>query len=166
MTKSFLQFEFDVYDSIDELNQNDKSLLQLAREVTTLAYAPYSEFLVGAAAELNNGVIVKGTNQENASYSVGICAERTLLGNAAMLHPNIPIQTMAIAYHNLNGSSDEPVSPCGMCRQSINEFEGRTKQPIRLILSGMEGKVMIIEKASMLLPMSFGSENLIPVAKK
>jgi cytidine deaminase len=166
MKKSIYQFEFEEFDTIDELNSSDKSLLLAAREVTKIAYAPYSEFLVGAAAMLNNGEVVKGTNQENASYSVGICAERTLLASAAMLYPNIGIQTMAIAYHNLNGTSNEPVSPCGICRQSINEFEGRTKQPIRLILSGMEGKVMIIEKASMLLPMSFGSDNLLQDTKK
>jgi cytidine deaminase len=166
MKKSSYQFEFEEFDTIDELTPSDQSLLLAAREVTKLAYAPYSEFLVGAAALLKNGEVVKGTNQENASYSVGICAERTLLASAAMLYPNIGIQTMAIAYHNLNGSSNEPVSPCGICRQSINEFEGRTKQPIRLILSGMEGKIMIIEKASMLLPMSFGSDNLLQDVKK
>ena len=110
---------------------------------------------------LENGSTVYGTNQENASYPVGICAERVLLASASMLHTNVPIKTMAIAYHNLNGESSKPVSPCGMCRQSIHEYEERTKHSIRLILSGMTGEVIIIEKASLLLPMSFDSINLL-----
>ena len=161
MTKSIIQIEFDVYTSIDDLNDADKQLMMEAREVTKIAYAPYSQFLVGAVAKLSNGEIVKGTNQENAAYSVGVCAERTLLGSAAMLYTNVPITTMAIAYHNVNGKSDKPVSPCGMCRQSLCEYEERTQQPIRLILSGMEGEVYIIEKSSNLLPLSFGSEHLL-----
>lgn len=160
MQKREIRFEFDVCKSIDELNESDQSLLNSAREVTKKAYAPYSEFLVGAVALLENGATVSGTNQENASYPVGICAERVLLASAAMIHTNVPIKTMAIAYHNLNGDSNFPVSPCGMCRQSIHEYEDRTNHPIRLILSGMTGEIMIIEKASLLLPMSFGSSEL------
>ncbi len=161
MTTSTVTFDFEVFDSIDQLSSDDKALLESARTVTQKAYAPYSEFLVGAVAKLVDGKILKGTNQENASYPVGICAERALLASTAMLDSNIAIQTMAIAYHNLNGDSDKPVSPCGMCRQSLHEYEERTKQPIRLILSGMSGKVYIIERAGLLLPLSFGSNNLI-----
>ena len=160
MVKSSVHFEFEVFDSIDQLATADKELLLSARKVTEKAYAPYSEFLVGAVAKLSNGEMVSGTNQENASYPVGICAERVLLASAAMLHPNVPVSTMAIAYHNLNGVSDKPVSPCGMCRQSLHEYEERTKQPMRLILSGMNGKVFIIEKAGLLLPLSFGNTDL------
>lgn len=161
MTTSTVTFDFEVFDSIDQLSSDDKALLESARTVTQKAYAPYSEFLVGAVAKLVDGKILKGTNQENASYPVGMCAERALLASTAMLDSNIAIQTMAIAYHNLNGDSDKPVSPCGMCRQSLHEYEERTKQPIRLILSGMSGKVYIIERAGLLLPLSFGSNNLI-----
>ena len=82
------------------------------------------------------------------------------MASASMIHTGVPIITMAIAYHNLKGESDKPVSPCGMCRQSMIEYEERTKHPIRLILSGLSGKVYIIEKASQLLPLSFGSVNL------
>ncbi len=160
MVKSSVHFEFEVFDSIDQLATADKELLLSARKVTEKAYAPYSEFLVGAVAKLSNGEMVSGTNQENASYPVGICAERVLLASAAMLHPNVPVSTMAIAYHNLKGVSDKPVSPCGMCRQSLHEYEERTKQPMRLILSGMNGKVFIIENAGLLLPLSFGNADL------
>lgn len=161
MKKEEIRFGYDVYDSIKDLSEDDKQLLVAAREVTGKAYAPYSNFLVGAVARLNNGAIISGTNQENASYPVGICAERVLLASASMLQTDVPINTMAIAYHNLNGQSDHPVSPCGMCRQYIAEYETRTKQPIRLILSGMDGKIFIIEKAGQLLPLSFGSEDLL-----
>jgi cytidine deaminase len=161
MQKGQIQFEYEIYNSLDELLSEDKDLLEQAREITSIAYAPYSKFLVGAAAKLENGAVVKGTNQENASYPVGICAERTLLGTAAMTHTNVPIVTMAIAYNNLSAKSDVPVSPCGMCRQSLSEYENRTGKPIRLILSGMEGKIFIIENTGNLLPFSFSGDHLL-----
>ncbi len=154
------KFCIEVYDAIDELNQADSFLLSEARSVTQFAYAPYSNFLVGAAAQLINGETVTGSNQENASYPAGICAERVLLSSAASQFPGIAIKTIAIAYNNLKGKSDRPVSPCGICRQSFAEFQQRTKNPIRIILSGMEGKVHIIENAADLLPMVFSAEDL------
>ncbi len=160
MQENKFEFSYAVYNDISELNEKDAWLLNEARTITEQAYAPYSNFHVGAVAMLANGEVVAGTNQENASYPVGICAERVLLASAAMIHTNVPVETMAIAYHNLNGESNHPVSPCGMCRQYISEYEERMKQPIRLILSGMKGKVIILEKAGQLLPLSFGGEDL------
>jgi cytidine deaminase len=162
MKKQEFSFGYEIYDSIDELTPADKTLLQAARTVTEKAYAPYSHFLVGAVAKLSNGETVAGTNQENASYPVGICAERVLLSSASMLHTGVPIDTIAISYHNTNasGKSNRPVSPCGMCRQALREYEDRTAQPIRLILSGMEGEVIVVEKASQLLPFSFGGSDM------
>lgn len=160
MNKEEYRFGFEVYDSAEQLSSEDAWLLQEARSVTQSAYAPYSNFNVGAVAKLSNGEMVAGTNQENASYPVGMCAERVLLASAATLYPNIPIETMAISYHNMNGESSHPISPCGICRQTLCEYEERMKKPIRLILSGMEGKVYIIEKSSNLLPLSFGSVDL------
>lgn len=160
MNKEEHRFGYDVYNSVDELNEQDAWLVKEARKVTGAAYAPYSNFKVGAVAKLNNGEIVTGTNQENASYPVGICAERILLGSAASLYPDIAIDTLAVSYNNINGVSNHPISPCGMCRQSLVEYEERVKQPIRLILSGLEGKVIIVEKANSLLPLSFGSVDL------
>ncbi len=160
MKKEDYNFSYEVYDSIAELNEQDAWLVNEAREVTAAAYAPYSNFNVGAIAKLVNGEIVAGTNQENASYPVSICAERILLGSVASLYPNVPIDTIAISYDNTRGESNHPISPCGMCRQALVEYEERVKQPIRLILSGLDGKVFIIEKANALLPLSFGSVDL------
>ncbi len=160
MNKEEYRFGFDVYNSLDELTQQDAWLLTEARGVTESAYAPYSNFNVGAVAKLANGEIVAGTNQENASYPVGICAERVLLASASTLYPNIPIDTIAISYNNTTGESKHPISPCGMCRQALVEYEERMKQSIRLILSGMEGKVFVIQKSNFLLPLSFGSVDL------
>jgi len=153
-TKEY-HFAFTVYDSINELSKADAALLHEARAVTKNAYAPYSNFNVAAVALLSNGEMVAGTNQENASYPVGICAERVLLSIVSSLHPNATINTIAIAYNNLNGESNKPISPCGMCRQAFTEYETRTNKSFRLLLSGMEGKVYLIDKASQLMPLSF-----------
>jgi cytidine deaminase len=161
MKESKFEFQYEVYDDISDLNEKDAWLLTEARTITEQAYAPYSNFHVGAVAMLANGEIVAGTNQENASYPVGICAERVLLGNAATLYPNISIETIAISYNSDTVKSDHPISPCGMCRQSLLEYETRMKNPIRLILSGMEGKIQIIKTANSLLPFAFTSNELI-----
>ena len=160
MKKEEFKFNFQVYDSINELNKEDADLLKEARKVTQFAYVPYSNFRVGAFAKLVNGETVSGTNQENASYPAGICAERTLMSTASSLFPGVGIETIAISYNNMNGKSDRPVSPCGICRQSFAEFQERTKNPIRIILSGMEGKVQIIENAKDLLPLVFGADDM------
>ncbi len=161
MKEQQFKFEYEVYNDISELNKQDADLLAKARTVTKNAYAPYSNFYVGAAARLENNEIISGTNQENASYPVGICAERVLLGNAATLHPGIPIDTIAISYDSKEVKSDHPISPCGMCRQSLLEYETRTDKPIRLILSGQEGKIYIIKTVKFLLPFAFTSDELI-----
>lgn len=160
MPTKHTSFEYTEYESDDELMRDEKALLQTAKQTTANAYAPYSGFLVGAAALLVNGEIVTGTNQENASYPVGICAERVLLSTASSLFPGVGIKTIAISYNNTHGESNRPVSPCGICRQTLVEFENRTHQPIRLILSGLRGKVQLIESASLLLPLSFTDDDL------
>jgi cytidine deaminase len=160
MKKKEITFSISVYDSISELDKKDAYLLSEARSVTQFAYAPYSNFQVGAVARLLNGETITGTNQENASYPAGICAERVLLSNASSQYPGVGIETIAISYNNLKGKSDRPVSPCGICRQSFAEFQQRTKKPIRIILSGMEGKVQVIENAAFLLPLVFSSNDL------
>jgi Cytidine deaminase len=160
MKKAEYQFAYEVYDSINELSGDDARLLQEAKIATQNAYAPYSQFRVGAVARMANGELVTGCNQENASFPVGICAERVLLSAAASLFPRQPIQSIAISYQSSNGASDHPITPCGICRQSLQEFEIRTGQPIRLILGGMEGNIYVIEKAGSLLPLGFTSSEL------
>ena len=155
-----IQFKIAVYNSSDELNAEDAVLLASARDTAKFAYAPYSKFFVGAAAMLANGKTVTGTNQENASYPVGICAERVLLSAVASQYPGEAVHTMAISYSNSSGESSKPLSPCGMCRQALVEYQHRTKTPIRIILSAITGEVFIIENASQLLPLSFTPDDL------
>jgi cytidine deaminase len=155
-----IQFKIAVYNSLDELNAGDASLLAAAREATQFAYAPYSNFFVGAAAMLANGKTITGTNQENASYPVGICAERVLLSAVSSQYPGQAVHTMAISYRSSSGESSKPLSPCGMCRQALVEYEHRTKTSIRIILSAMSGEVFVIENASQLLPLSFTPDDL------
>lgn len=161
MEKKRIAFEIEEYPSAASLSDQDRILLEKARSVTGIAYAPYSKFRVGAAARMKNGQVVEGSNQENASYPVGICAERVLISVASILYPEQGIDTMAISYHNQRGTSDVPVSPCGMCRQAMHEFELRTKTGMRVILSGQEGKVWIISTANNLLPLSFDGDVLL-----
>ncbi len=154
-------FSFEVYNDAGELAPGDAALLQQARAVTRHAYAPYSQFRVGAAAKLTNGQIVTGANQENASFPAGLCAERVLLATAASLYPGMAIDTLAVSYDNEQGPSNRPISPCGICRQSLQEFEQSTGRPVRLIMGGQEGKVYIIPQASLLLPLAFTADELI-----
>jgi cytidine deaminase len=161
MKESKFEFQYEVYNDSSELKKEDAELLAKARAVTKHAYAPYSNFFVGAVANLNNGETVSGTNQENASYPVGICAERVLLGNAATLYPGVSVDTLAISYDSKEGPSDHPISPCGMCRQALLEYETRTEKPIRLILAGQQGKIYIVNTVRFLLPFAFDSTELL-----
>jgi cytidine deaminase len=160
MEKKEFHFSFDVYDSIDELNHEDAMLLREAQKATEHSYAPYSKFHVGAVAKLSDDKIINGANQENASFPAGICAERVLLSSISSLHSNAHIETIAISYKNENGKSNHPISPCGICRQSLQEYEQRMRRPIRLILGGMEGKIYVIPQTSLLLPLAFTSDEL------
>ena len=160
MKKNEFTFTYDEFNSIEELDLDDAKLLSEARKATRQSYAPYSNFRVGAAAKLSNGEFVIGVNQENASFPAGICAERALLATASTIYPGVPIDTMAISYHSGNGESDQPISPCGICRQSLQEFETRVGKPVRLILGGMEGRVFIIPDARLLLPLAFTKKEL------
>lgn len=152
--------EYRVFDSIEDLEQQDASLLAQAQSVTQFAYAPYSNFRVGAFARLVNGHTVAGTNQENAAFPAGICAERSLLATAQSLHPGVAIESIAISYDNLKGKSDHPISPCGICRQSLVEFQQHTGSPMRVILGGKTGKAIVLQDAALLLPFVFTGEDM------
>ena len=143
----------------DELDSSDRHLIDEAKKATERSYAPYSRFSVGAAALLNNGVVVTGTNQENAAYPSGTCAERTTLFYAGSQYPDQPVKTLAIAARTESGFLDTPIPPCGACRQVLMETEQRFKQPMRVLLYG-EKEIFIIDGTKDLLPLSFGSEFL------
>jgi len=160
MEKAEYRFSFDVFETIDELSAGDALMLSRAKKETENAYAPYSRFSVAAVAKLSNGEMITGTNQENASYPAGICAERVLLSSASSQYPGIAIEAIAISYDNRNGESSRPISPCGICRQSLQEYEHRLKRPIRLILGGITGKIYIIPQASVLMPLAFTGDEL------
>lgn len=155
-----IDFSFEEYDDIDALSLEDRTLLKAAQNAVALSYAPYSKFQVGAAALLSNGKTVLGSNQENASSPVGICAERVLLSTLSSLYNEEAIQSIAISYKNLQGRDNTPISPCGICRQSLLEFELRTQQAMRIILGGQSGNVLIVSSAKALLPLSFTPEDL------
>lgn len=159
--KKTYSFSIDVFEDAASLPREDAALLAKAQEATANAYAPYSDFHVGAVAKMANGDFLSGTNQENASYPIGICAERVLLSAASSVYPKIPIETIAISYDNLHGESDHPIAPCGICRQSLHEYEDRMHHPIRLILGGKSGKVYVIEQAGQLLPLAFAKNELV-----
>ncbi|MFT4022986.1 MAG: cytidine deaminase [Flavihumibacter sp.] len=159
MSRRQLCFEYELYESAAALPAADKMLLEKAKSVTGTAYAPYSNFRVGAAAVLDNGDIVTATNQENASYPVGICAERTLLSAVSATHPGRRVVSIAISYSS-EGKNDVPISPCGLCRQTLVEYEHRFGQPIRLILGGKTGPVYTIASCALLLPFGFTASDL------
>jgi cytidine deaminase len=154
-------FEFERYKSASDLPPADRELLEIARNSTSKAYAPYSHFFVAAVARLEDGTTVCGTNQENASYPVGICAERTLLSTLATQFAGKRVEAIAISYLNgRGGQSDTPASPCGLCRQSLLEYEQRLQQPLRLILAGQMGEVIVVKQAKDLLPFAFSKIEL------
>ena len=142
----------------DELSEIDHALICAAMDATSRSYAPYSHFRVGAAARLANGVMVTGTNQENAAYPSGLCAERTTLFYANSQYPDQAVTTLAIAARTETDFIPSPIPPCGSCRQVILETENRFKQPIRILLYGREA-IYEVKSIKDLLPLSFdGSE--------
>jgi cytidine deaminase len=139
----------------EELSQEEQHLLELAIEATNRSYAPYSNFRVGAALLLNNGVEIVGCNQENAAYPAGLCAERSALFAAGAQYPDVPVKLLAIAARTPKGELQaEPVSPCGVCRQVIIETETRYRQPVRILLYGRD-RIYAIDGISSLMPLSF-----------
>ena len=140
--------------TFDELNKAEQDLMTSAMEATTRSYAPYSKVSVGAAALLANGIVVTGTNQENAAYPSGLCAERTTLFYANSQYPDQPVLTLAIAARTEKDFIDLPIPPCGACRQVILETEKRYKQPIRILLYGKK-EIYEVKSICDLLPLSF-----------
>ena len=152
-------FSYNTYENLRELASTKQELVNKAIKATQHAYAPYSKFSVGCAILLENKQIITGTNVENASYPVGICAERTALSHVVSNHPNERIRSMAISYLS-EKVSDEVIFPCGMCRQFILECQQRNQAPIEVILHAPNGKIILVPNAADLLPFGFTGKML------
>lgn len=139
---------------MDELASEDKVLVETAMQATDNSYSPYSKFRVGAAVRLAGGKVVMGANQENAAFSVTICAERSAIFAAQANYPDKAIVSIAIAARNEDGFTQEPVSPCGSCRQAMVEIEQRCSQPLHILLYGKKG-IYVMDSISNLMPLSF-----------
>ena len=143
----------------EELSEDDKQLVERAIDATASSYSPYSHFAVGAALRLSDGTIVIGSNQENAAFPSGLCAERTAIFAAGATHPDKAVTALAIAARNEAGLTADPVSPCGACRQVILEVEQRYNCAVRILLYGTNG-VYIINSIRDLLPLCFVDESM------
>ena len=144
-----------VYSNISALPNDVNNLMQQAIETRKKAYAPYSKFRVGAAILLNNGQIIEGSNQENAAYPSGLCAERVAIFYAGAKYPDAKIVKMAISATSDNFVSKTPIPPCGSCRQSISEYEQKQQASIEIYFMGEEGEVYKSNSIGDLLPFSF-----------
>ena len=160
MKTSTCSFEYQVYPSSSELPASDRELLVKAREAVASSHAPYSRYHVGAAVKLANGVIFTGSNQENMAFPAGLCAERVAVFAAVSAFPGVAVAAVAITAVADAFEVDEPVPPCGMCRQAIVEYEMKYGNKIRIILGGQSGEVFIVHGMESLLPLTFHEAGL------
>lgn len=142
------------YDQLDELSEEQVLLVNSAIKAARDAYAPYSEYHVGAALHMANGEIIIGSNQENAAYPSGLCAERVALFYAGARHPDVQVLSIAIAAIREGIIQEEPVAPCGACRQVLYEKESQGEASMELILYGSK-KIQIVNRVTDLLPLPF-----------
>jgi cytidine deaminase len=146
---------FSVYESLTDLPIEIQSLMQQAIAIRKKAYAPYSKFRVGTAILLDNGHIVLGSNQENAAYPSGLCAERVAIFQTGAIYPDAKIIKMAITAASDTNKTTSPIPPCGACRQSISEYECKQNTPIEIYFMGESGEVYKSASIENLLPLSF-----------
>ncbi len=156
MTNNTIEIKYTEYNSISELSKQEQELIKKAIEGQKSSYAPYSEFNVGAAVLLDNGVIIKGSNQENAAYPSGICAERTAMFSAGIEYPNNKIVSIALVGGYKFKQTDSPVTPCGACRQVMAEYQRRADKSITVLMYG-EDKIWKFEKVDDILPLIFNN---------
>jgi cytidine deaminase len=149
------------YNRSEELPAHDRALLQLATEAAKKAYAPYSQFNVGAALRLASGQIILGNNQENVAYPSGLCAERVALFYASANFPDDPVESIAITANTQNFKINSAVTPCGSCRQVMAEAEKKQKKNIRVIMLGSDNTILVTETCSQLLPLMFEANGLM-----
>jgi len=155
MKKIEIKTSFTVFQSVDELPQEIQSLMQQAIAVRKNAYAPYSKFKVGTALLLDNGKVVLGSNQENAAYPSGLCAERVAIFQSGAIYPDAKIIKMAISAASGTNQTTTPIPPCGSCRQSIYEYEFKQNTPIAIYFMGESGEIYKSDSIKNLLPLSF-----------
>jgi cytidine deaminase len=160
MKERELKFTLRVFENTKELLPEDAALLAKAKEALKDSYSPYSNFKVAAAVLLANGEVVTGSNQENAAFPVGICAEGTALSAASSLFPLILIKKIAITVKSGTHPVKHPVAPCGICRQRLLEYEMRFNSPIEIIMTGEEGEVYSVQTVKDLLPLNFSKNDL------
>lgn len=160
MEKRTISFDLSIYDTVESLPDDELQLMNAAIAARKNAYAPYSDFHVGAAALLENGEVVIGNNQENASFPAGLCAEGVAVFQAGSRFPGVAIKTIAISAASNKYMVDKPTAPCGICRQSISEYETRQKAPISLLMAGERGSVFKCESVADILPLGFDSSYL------
>lgn len=155
-----IRITLNEYENEQELSLEEQKLLKKALRATNNSYAPYSEFHVGAAVLLEDGTIVLGSNQENAAYPSGLCAERVALFYAQSQYPGIKVKALAISARADHFHIESPITPCGSCRQVIVEAEQRQKEKIKIIMQGEKGPVHIVQGIEALLPLSFHEDKL------
>ena len=160
MKDIIISTHFSVFESITELPSDIQNLMEQAIEIRKNAYSPYSKFRVGAALLLDNGTIVLGSNQENAAYPSGLCAERVAVFYAGANYPEAKILKMAITAASDNNPTTSPIPPCGSCRQSIAEYEIKQDTPIEIYFMGEIGHVYKSDSLKNLLPFMFDKKFL------
>ncbi len=160
MKKIELKIAYTEYENEQELSIADRDLLQKARKIAVTAYAPYSNFHVGAAILLENGEIICGNNQENVAFPSSLCAERVAMYYAGAQYPKVAIKTIAITCKSKSFNIGAPLSPCGACRQAMSEYEVMHKSNIKVILMGETGKIQVMDSIADLLPFMFKAEEL------
>lgn len=154
-------FAYTYYRSEQEIPEEELALLRTAARVRNDAYAPYSDFLVGAAVELEDGTVVTGNNQENAASPSSLCAERVAIYHASATHPDKRILRVAICGGRRDSRNDQPVAPCGACRQAILEYAQRQGHPIEILFAGTAPAPAVkVSDIASLVPFCFGSEDL------
>jgi cytidine deaminase len=160
MKKITITTDFGVFDTIQELPSDIQNLMQEAVAIRQKAYAPYSNFKVGAALLLDNGKIILGSNQENAAFPSGLCAERVAIFQAGAIYPEAKILKMAISAASENSTTSAPIPPCGSCRQSIAEYEIKQNTPIEIYFMGEIGAIYKSDSLKNLLPLLFDKKFL------
>ena len=156
MTSKEIRIVYNEYESIDQLSPGDRELAQSAIEATKSSYAPYSHFNVGASVRLDNGKIIKGSNQENAAYPSGMCAERTALFYASASRPDKAMTAIAITAGQNGKLCEMPATPCGACRQVMAQYQLKSGLPMMVLLIGAHS-ILKFEKVDDLLPFIFDS---------